>query len=284
MRAVIINADDFGIDESVNLGIIKGHLEGVVSSTTIMASGKAFMHAVELAKSSPKLGVGVHLTLVNEKPIAPYDRVKSLIDADGRMPSEYGLFLRNFLMKKIDLGDIGYELEMQVKRVIDAGIVPTHLDSHQHLHVFPGIIDIVLELGKKFNIKVLRIPGEGFFYVGGYPFTFGRLVGRSGLTFLARLARRKAARQGFLYSDNFFGMLAGNCMKEPYLLRILEDLPQGSSEIMMHPGISDSIMTKRYGWRSNWQAELAAATSQVVKNYIVAHDIKLTTFRDLRYV
>ena len=96
MRAVIINADDFGIDESVNFGIIKGHLEGVVSSTTIMASGKAFMHAVELAKSSPKLGVGVHLTLVNEKPIAPYDRVKSHIDADGRMPSEYGLFLRNF--------------------------------------------------------------------------------------------------------------------------------------------------------------------------------------------
>jgi len=283
LRQLIINADDFGITEIVNIGIIQGHTTGVIPSTTIMPSGNAFEHAVALASANKELGIGVHLTLVGEKPVCDPRTIQSLVDNKGCLATQYPGFLLRYCLGQIQLDDIRKELTAQVQKVVDCGIEITHLDSHQHMHIVPGIIDITIELAKKFGIQKMRIPAERYLFLGGYPFSTSRIIARSGLTFLAQIARRKIKRQGFAAPEHFFGMLAGGNMHEEFLLHIIDNLPDGTSEIMMHPGTDDSLLETMYNWNYHWQAELSAATSSKVRQHITNHHIQLISFRELEY-
>jgi hopanoid biosynthesis associated protein HpnK len=283
MKQIIINADDFGIHEVVNRGIIDGHRRGCISSTTIMAGANAFDQAISLAADNPRLGVGVHLTLIGEQPVASPGTVASLVDKDGRLPLVYPHFLRLLLAGRIRMADVRRELEAQVDKVAATGIAVTHLDSHQHMHVVPGIIEIVIDIAKRFQIKAIRIPAEPIWFFGGFPSSAGRFVGRGGLSTLAGIARRRIKKAGLKTTDHFYGMLAGGSMTEPYLLNVISHLPHGTSEIMIHPGADDSVMTNAYGWQYNWQAELAAVTSAQLASQLVQERIKLISFGDLAY-
>lgn len=283
MRKIIINADDFGIHQAVNRGIIYGHTCGHISSTTIMAVGRAFSEAAALAYDNPKLGVGIHLTLVGEQPVAEPHAIPSLVDGEGNLPALYPQFLKQLIQGRISLYDVRTELEAQIKKVLSAGIQPTHLDSHQHMHVVPGVIDIVLDLASQYSIKAVRIPDEPILFFGGYRSSPGRFIGRGGLSVLASFARRKARRQKLAAPDHFYGMLAGGFMTENRLLAIIDRLPPGISEIMMHPGDSDGEMTHSYGWQYSWQAELAAVTGEKLGHRLSEQGIEAISFRELAH-
>lgn len=283
MKQLILNADDFGLDDTVNTGIIQGHLSGIITSTTIMPSGKSFEHAIALASTNKRLGIGVHLTLVGEKTICEPSAIKTLVDLEGRLSPQYPQFLVRYCLGQIQLDDIHRELTAQVQKVVDAGITITHLDSHQHMHIVPGIIDITIDIAKKFNIKAIRIPAEPYLFLGGYPFSVVRFIGRGGLTFLAQLARKKIRKQGLTSPRHFFGMLAGGNMREEFLLQIIDALPEGISEIMMHPGVNDDILKSMYNWNNHWQAELAAITSPTVSQHVKKNNINLISFKELGY-
>jgi len=281
VKQLIINADDFGLDETVNKGIIEGHTSGFITSTTIMPSGKAFDHAVSLAASHPQLGIGVHLTLVGEKSVCDAKKIGSLVDSEGNLSPQYPQFLQRYLLGQVKLSHIRSELTAQVQKVVDCGIEITHLDSHQHLHIMPGIIDLVLEIAQEFGIKAIRIPREPYFFLGGYPFSIMRFLSRAGLTFLSQLAARKGKKKQLLMPNHFFGMLAGGNLQEKFLLTILDTLPQGVSEIMMHPGTSNQILYEKYGWDYHGQEELAGVTSATVRQQLGDNNIKLISYRDL---
>lgn len=281
VKKLIINADDFGLHETVNSGIIQGHTAGFVTSTTIMANGNAFEHAVELAGANKGLGIGVHLTLVGAKPVCEPQQVKSLVDSEGYLASQYPQFLLRYIKGQISLADIGQELRAQVQKVVDTGIQITHLDSHQHMHIVPGIIKITIDIAKEFGIKAIRIPAEPYFFKGDYPSSPMRFVARGGLTFLSQLAARKIKKYELTMPEHFFGMLAGGNMREEYLLNIIKTLPDGISEIMMHPGSNTEIVNKIYNWDLHGQEELAAVTSDNLRCLLAAQKIKLISFRDL---
>lgn len=281
MRKIIINADDFGIHESVNLGILYGHTCGAISSATIMATGKAFEHAVALSAENPDLGVGIHLTLVGECPAASLDKVSSLIDEHGRLPRLYPQFLRKLIQGSIRLDEVRIELEAQITKVMQAGLKPTHLDSHQHMHVVPGVIDLVIDLARQYQIHAIRIPAEPLLFLGGFPATTGRFIGRGGLSILAQKARYKVIQKGLKTTNHFYGMLAGGSMTEPYLLEVVQQLPLGVTEIMMHPGQDDHAMKSQYGWNYNWQAELAAVTGTKLQQILAERKIAVISFRGL---
>lgn len=280
MKKLIINADDFGLHECINLGIIEGHVRGCITSTSIMPGGAAFEHAITLLKSHPRLGVGVHLTLVGEKPVADPSQVSSLIDDNGKFPHQYPQFLLRYISGKVSSEDIRRELTAQVAKVFDAGIKVTHIDSHQHLHIMPGIMPIVLDIAKEFSIKAIRIPDEPYLFLGGYPFKFFRIAARCGLTFLSRLARLKT--NSLLASPQyFFGMLAGGNMREEYLTNIINTLPDGVSEIMMHPGLYSDSLSEEYNWGYHWQDELSAVMSRRVLKLVEKNKISLVSFGEL---
>jgi len=284
VRKLIVNADDFGLHPGVNKAVIEGHVSGCITSTSLMPGGAAYAGAVDLAAKYPELGVGVHLTLVGgEKPVLDQALVPSLVDEEGRLFNDYLQFIARFIVGKVNLAEVRLELAAQLDKVFGSGLVPTHVDSHQHLHVLPGISDIVLDLAWSRGIKALRVSDEPLSFIGGYPFAPGRLIGRTALTLLATLVRRKAKRRGFSVPDFFFGMLAGGNMKEEYLLKIIEQLPPGVSEIMVHPGNDDLALGAAYHWPLHWQSELSALTSAAVINRLATMNINLVSFKELAH-
>ena len=281
MKRLIVNADDFGLHESVNRGIYKAHTQGIVASTSLMAGGCAFEDAINIKRSCPDLGVGVHLTLVGGCPVVPADQVASLVDDQSCFCSSYPVFLSRFLRGNIRLAEVEQELTAQIEKVLAARVTPTHLDSHQHLHVVPGIAGIVLNLARRFSIRSIRIPAEPLMFFGGKVPSIGRLIGRTGLTVLANRFRRQAVGAGFLVTDHFFGMLSGGQMDEPTLRSILQKLPEGDSEIMVHPGELDSALAAKYSWGYHWDDELQALCSDRATAAVQQQKIQLISYREL---
>ena len=247
----------------------------------MFAGGAAFDDAVRIARHCPQLGVGVHLTLVGARPVLPVAEVSSLLDEAGDFYGSYPLFIKRFLRGKIRLAEVERELAAQIDRVRMAGIQPSHLDSHQHLHVLPGIGGLVLDLARRFSIRAIRIPAEPVAFIGATPATVGRLAGRGGLTMLANLFRQHAAAAGIRTSDHFFGMLAGGQLTEPALLAILRRLPPGDSELMTHPGFADESLADAFRWDYQWDAERQALTAPAVRALLAERQIRLISFREL---
>lgn len=278
MKKLIVNADDFGLHPSVNQAIIKGYTEGIITSTSIMPTGKFFHEAVNLGLNTPNLGIGIHLTLVAEKPCLPIASIKSLVDNEEKFYANYIDFIKKYFMGKIVKDEVYKELEAQIKIVRETGLSITHIDSHQHLHVLPGVIDIVIALAQKYSIGAIRIPAEKYLFCGGYHAGAKRIVGKYGLTYLANCAKTKVKKYGLKTPDYFFGMLAGGNMSKLYLDNMIKALPIGVSEIMIHPGLDSTILQKEFGWNYHWENELQATLHQDTKQLIHECGITLSSF------
>ena len=281
MKKLIVNADDFGLHSEVNRGIIKGYQQGCIRSTSLMHTGAAVEEAAELARKNPDLGIGIHLTLVAEKPLLPADKVSTLLDDSGHFFADHMVFIKNFVQGKIDKGQLYAECEAQIARAMSLGLNITHLDSHQHLHTLPGITGMCVELMRKYNIQAMRYPGEAFTFTGHYPASLFRRAAKCGLTVCAGIARSKAKCYNIKMPDAFFGMLAGGHMEEKYFQAILASLPDGVSEIMVHPGADNAALGKAYDWQYHWEDELQSVTSPQTLQYIAKHNISLISFKEL---
>lgn len=281
MKQLIINADDFGLHENINQGIIEGHTNGCITSTSLMAGAPAFEHATALAAEYPQLGIGVHLTLVGAQPVTDPKHIPSLVDSEGQLCDSYPVFLKKFCAADVRLVDVERELTAQVKKILSAGIAITHLDSHQHMHVVPGILGIVIRIAKEFNIRAIRIPAEPLLFFGGFKPDAGRIIGRSGLSILASLARIKAQQSGLVAPDYFYGMLAGGSMDERILLQIINNMSDGVTEVMIHPGIDEAMLSKTFNWGYHWQQELQAVISKQVISRLQRENIQLASFAAL---
>ena len=259
MKQLIVNADDFGLHPLINAGIIKGHQEGFITSTSLMPSAPCWQEAVRLAKENPLLGIGVHLTLVGGVPsVLPKEKVSSLLDDDGLFLPDYVAFAKRYYGGAVKRSELEAELRAQLERALSCGVNITHIDSHQHTHVLPGINSLVLKLSNEYNIIRVRIPKEGYFFTGGFQTGVGRLIGRSGLSFCADMAALRADSLGLRHPQHFYGMLAGGHLNAQLIANILCQLPEGVSEIMTHPGLDSAALGKAFSWQYHWREELDA--------------------------
>lgn len=259
MKQLIVNADDFGLHPLINAGIIKGNQEGFITSTSLMPSAPCWQEAVRLAKENPRLGIGVHLTLVGGVPsVLPKEKVSSLLDDDGLFLPDYVAFAKRYYSGAVRRSELEAELRAQLERALSCGVNITHIDSHQHTHVLPGINSLVLKLSNEYNIIRVRIPKEGYFFTGGYQTGVGRLIGRSGLSFCADMAALRADSLGLRHPQHFYGMLAGGHLNAQLIANILRQLPEGVSEIMTHPGLDSAALGKAFSWQYHWREELDA--------------------------
>lgn len=281
MKQLIVNADDFGLHTKINQGIIEGYQRGCLRSTSFVAAGAAAAEAAELARENPGLGVGLHLTLVAERPVLSPAQVPSLVDADGFLWPDHGVFIKRFAAGKISLAEVRAECEAQIMRAKELGVALAHIDSHQHLHVLPKLSKVVVDLAVCHGLKKMRLPAESVFFSGKYRAPFARHVARAGLTACAWLAEKEMKRAGLTMPQRFFGMLAGGHMFTPHFMEILKALPEGVSEIMVHPGRDNETLNDLYHWQYHWEEELAAVTSPVAMDYIERQQIKLISYKEL---
>ncbi len=280
--SIIVNADDFGRHELINQAVIRGLDHGLIRSATLMVTGNAFSDAVTLAQAHPQLGVGIHLTLVDGRPALDPEAIPSIIDPrTGRFYPDHGAFVKHFLTGKVRLSDVRREWEAQLQRFLATGLKPTHADSHQHMHVLPGIIDVALDLCARYEIPALRIPSIPVTLSETRLSNLGQQIGRSGLHVLAEQARRKARGFAICTPDAFEGIVAGRAVDKERIRRILLSRHDGCTEIMLHPGLDDAILQADAHWDHSFETELAAVTCAENVELCQQLGIAPWNFRDL---
>ena len=217
---LVVNADDFGISARINEGILLAHRAGIVTATSLMAVGRAFEQAVQYCRAVPALDVGVHLTLVAERPLLACR--SSLAGDDGRFPESAGAFLRRWLTGSIRRADVQAEWSAQIERVLDHGIRVTHLDSHQHVHILPGLADLSLHLAARYHIPFVRVPVEDL-RGDRRPGLHGikRMFGATALRASWALARLIGAKEAKYRPLRFLGFQDGGRLDDFRLRRLL---------------------------------------------------------------
>jgi predicted glycoside hydrolase/deacetylase ChbG (UPF0249 family) len=226
---LIVNADDFGWSRSVNAGIVESHVDGIVTSASLLAPGAAFDDAVALSAATPTLDVGVHLSFYRGDPVLPPDAVASLLGADGRFLGSWQRIVGRLVAGTFDLGQLEAELRAQIARVMEAGIAPTHLDGEKHLHLWPSVFDVVCRLASEARIPEVRVVREPF---GPRPIPLG-------LRLLSRLDARAAARAGLTVPDGTVGV-TDHPADMAALARILRGARAPRVEFVVHPGHVDA--------------------------------------------
>jgi len=279
LKRLIVNADDFGRHELINKGVEQAVEKGILRSATLMPGAKAFDSAVEIGKSHPQLGVGIHFTLVNGYPVLPPSEIPSLVTEEGVFVDDHTAFVKKLVSGHVNMQEVRAELSAQLRRMENTGLNLTHVDSHQHMHTLPGVINVVLDLAKEAGIRAVRIPKAPLFSgeFGG----IGQLVGRLGLGTLARLAGGKAHSRGLAYPDYFAGIVAGEAVSEAALLKVVSDLKEGTTEVMMHPGSDNGQLIPATGWDHDFEAEYQAMTSPAVMQLVKKHQVEIVNFRSL---
>ena len=280
MKNLIVNADDFGRHELINRAVEQAFNSGCLKSATLMAGGAAFEDAVKLAKKIPDLGVGIHFTLANGNPILPPEEIPSLVTAQGFFHADYVTFLKKYFGGKISLAEVRAELAAQLQKILRAGLQLTHFDSHQHLHHIPGIIEIALDLAAAEKIPAMRVADTKIF--DGELDSFGKFIGRLGLSSLAKFAAHKARKKNFSTPEHFTGIVAGESVNEKFLLKLIENLREGTTEIMLHPGTDNKILQDFCRWEHNFEEELAAVTSPKILSLLAEKNIAAVNFSELR--
>lgn len=280
LRYIIINADDFGRHAEINRAVEQGLMHGCLRSATVMPGGAAFAGAIDIARRHEALGLGVHFTLVDGNPILPPSEIPSLVAEDGRFLPDHTALLRRYLKGGVNLEEVRRELAAQLRKVEATGVPISHVDSHQHMHTLPGIIDIALDLASSARIGAVRAPRTPLFAgaFGG----LGQLVGRLGLSTLAQLAAVKAHRRGLAVTEHFSGIVAGEAVSEAELLKLIAHLPQGTTEVMMHPGTCNEVLQEDSGWQHDFEEELRAITSPRVMAALREKEIEPVNFRHLK--
>lgn len=155
---LLVNADDFGRHMLINQAVGQCVERGCLRSATLMPGGQAFDDAVHTAQTHPELSVGIHFTLVNGYPVLPPEEIPSLVTADGVFYDDYIHFVKRFLSGKVRMEEVRRELAAQAEKVTRTGLALTHVDSHQHMHVLPGIFSAVLDTAEAIHLDAVRIP------------------------------------------------------------------------------------------------------------------------------
>ncbi len=280
MKNLIVNADDFGRHELINRAVEQAFNAGCLKSATLMAGGIAFDDAIAVAKRNSGLGVGIHFTLANGNPVLPPKEIPTLVTADGFFHENYIVFLKRYMSGKISLDEVRSELAAQLEKILQTGLKLTHVDSHQHLHHVPGIIDIVLDLAATKKIFAMRSSGAKIF--DGELDSLGKFVGRLGLSSLAKFAAHKAHKKNFATPEHFAGIVAGESVDENFILKLVEKFQDGTTEVMLHPGTDNKILCDFCDWEHDFEAELAAVTSPKVLNVLAEKNISAVNFSALR--
>ena len=278
MPKLIVHADDFGLSEQINEGILQAHLHGILTSTSIMANGAAFEHAMSICRSVPSLDVGIHLTLVEEQPVLDASTLLSLVNVDGRFHHHIAEFMKRYCTGRISLREVRSELDAQIRKVMNRGVSVSHLDSHQHIHMLPCIWRITAELAMEYGIPAIRFPRERVrAYMLKQRGAISRVLPLLVLNCFCWLGRHTRA----LRTDHLVGFFFGGNLHKDNLQEVLRHLPRtGTCELMCHPGFDDP-KTRYSHWGYHWVDELHALIDQEIVEELQRKGVQVISYRQL---
>jgi len=270
-RRLIANADDFGRSPSINQAVVRSHREGILTTASLMVNEAGFDEAVKLAKENPKLGVGLHLSLLGGKSALPPEKIPGLVNSRGgfgNSPVGAGM---SYFFRRILREQLRAEIHAQFDKFHSTGLALDHVNGHLHLHLHPTVFRILMEDSEKLGIRHLRLTRDclsrsrkisrgHFFYKISHAAIF---------EFLSRRARKTLEQKKIRHAQITFGLLQNARVDEDYLLKLLPELPPGDSELYSHPSLGE------------FKHEFDALISPRVKEKIKLLGIELIRYQDL---
>jgi hopanoid biosynthesis associated protein HpnK len=233
-----------------------------------MVGARAARDAIERARRMPALAVGLHVVLVNGRPVLPPEEVPDLVDKRGEFFTDLASAGFRFFFRPGVRKQLAAEIRAQFERFAETGLPLDHVDAQNHMHVHPTVFALILRIGREFGMRAVRIPREPF---GGT---------RSIAPWLAFM-RSRARQAGVVCNDYAFGVNEAGALTEERVLRILDALPDGVTEIFFHPA-TRAFSDVNHGTETfRWADELAALTSSRVRDAIRSHGIVSTTYGEL---
>jgi chitin disaccharide deacetylase len=273
-KRLVVTADDFGAAVAVNEAVERAHRDGIVTAASLMVAGEAADDAVARARALPRLGVGLHIVLVDGRPVLPADRLPSLVDSQGRFREEMGRMSLKFFASPAARRQLALEIEAQFEAFAATGLALDHVNAHKHFHLHPTVAATILRIGRRYGMKAVRAPIE--------PRRILRAVDGSRIvprieTGWARLVRRRMRAAKMAVPDQVLGLAWSGAMTAHRLCGVLERLPAGLTEIYSHPATA-SYPGSAPGY--DYRGELAALTDPLAKGLIARDGVILGRFAD----
>ena len=271
VRRLIVNADDFGRSHAINEAVARAHREGILTTASLMVNGEAADEAVELARQNPRLGVGLHVSLVRGTSALTPGEIPGLVDAKGNFGNHpAGTGLRYFFSKDLR-PQLEREIQVQFGKFRSTGLPLDHVNGHLHFHLHPVVFGILMNhardrgitgfrLTRDFFRLNLRLASGHFFYRVSHALLFSLLAPR---------ARRVLRRLGIKHTSAVFGLLQNGRVDEDYVTRLIPRLPTGDSELYSHPSLDE------------FKSEFDALISPRVRSLVEEHHVKLIRYQDL---
>jgi hopanoid biosynthesis associated protein HpnK len=289
VRRLIVNADDFGFTAGINRAIVEAHTHGIVTSSTLMANGRAFEDAVRSATTIPRLSVGCHVVLIDGEPVLNAD-LSSLTTADsGGVRFRDGLksFAVRALTGHLNPREIEAEASAQIRKLQSAGVSVSHVDTHKHTHLFPSVLRPLLSAARACGVRAVRNP-----FGPRKPLKSSELLTRPNLwtryaevrilRTLAAKFREAAKREGVVTPDGTLGVVVTGALDEELFRAIAAVIPDGTWEFVCHPGYNDDdLKSAKTRLRQSRETELHVLTMPEAGELLLSQGIALISYNDL---
>jgi predicted glycoside hydrolase/deacetylase ChbG (UPF0249 family) len=298
VRKLIVNADDLGLTAGVNRAIVESHSGGIVSAATLMANGAAFADAVTAARSAPNLSVGCHVVLVDGTPVSPPDAVDTLLAIRSAEPDKFysslSAFAARAMLGGFDPDQLVAEITAQIRKIQSTGLEVTHLDTHKHAHIFPEILAALLRAARICGVRAIRnpfvplqaMPARLF---KGKPDLWKRYGQVRMLHTFSGPFHPRIKCAGLLTPDGVIGVIETGSAAGPdgssgfgsLLRQTLANLPEGTWELVCHPGYIDADL-RRAGTRllDSREEERRLLTSPELRRFLEEQQIQIVSYRE----
>lgn len=275
-KRLIVTADDFGVDVAVNEAVEQAFTGGVLTCASLMMGGRAVEDAVTRARRLKGLGVGLHITLADGRPVSPRRAVRSLVDAEGRFRNDLVMSGIRWFFNPLVRHQLAREIDAQFRAFIATGLVLDHVNVHKHLHFHPTVAAMIVSIGRRYGMLAVRVPDEPRpILLKAFP---GAALPKSRLGIPLAIMRRRMKRSRVLQNDRVFGLAWSGAMTEDKLLALIPHLPEGLNELYSHPATAGAGDMAHGVPGYLYREELAALMSPRVRQALVDNDIILARF------
>jgi hopanoid biosynthesis associated protein HpnK len=283
LKRLIVTGDDFGLAVPVNEAIEEGHREGILTAASLMVSGHAAADAVERARRQPSLRVGLHLVLVEGRPALPAESVRDLVDDRGELRTHLVRAGVAFFFRPVVRRQLEAEIRAQFEAFRATGLPLDHVNAHNHMHLHPTVLGLVMKVGREFGLTAVRVPYEPPLasWRAARTAPARRLLASVLLAPWVALLRRRLDRAGLKSNEFTFGLHDTGNMHAALLERFVRRVPDGVTEIYLHPATRRCPEIDRHMPHYRHEAELAALKSRSVIEALQATDVRRIAFADI---
>jgi hopanoid biosynthesis associated protein HpnK len=274
VKRLIVTADDFGASSEVNDAVEQAHRGGILTAASLMVAGDAVEDAVARARAMPTLGVGLHVVLVEGRPILPPERIPALVDSNGKFRTDMARAGITIFASPAARRQLTAEVDAQFAAFAATSLPLDHVNAHKHFHLHPTITGAILKAGRRHGMRSARAPVEPR---GPLRAVDGTNAGPRVETIWARLVRARMRRAGMLVPDQVFGLAWSGAMTADRVRGLLERLPDGLTEVYTHPA-TGSYRDAAPGY--DYRGELSALTDPLAKAVVTRDSIALGRFSD----